>query len=388
MLPYELKVLDELVSINTDSVKKCGYEECASLISERMSEIGLKVEVFDPIEIAGDGKKRPNVIGTLDLDADKTLGLVTHYDVVPPGEGWKRDPFRLTIEGERAYGRGSADDKSAIAASIGALSCIGERGKYNVKLIASPDEEVGGRWGIGYVMNGLNLKLDCGVVVDAMPDMVGIGASGIVQGGVVVRGIQGHAGYPHRADNPIPKLAALMKEFEVFRALRERKLSKIDAPPGSPKKKLWGRFSFTMVGGGEKENVIPSNAWARFDMRILPDEPIAEAESELINFFGTVRGSLDIDAEMRITQEDGGFLTSPDHPFVESFLNATSSVFGSPLPVGASLGGDDGKFLASRGIPVVSYGAIAEDTHFHGTDEFVYIRDLMHLRDVLVQLIR
>lgn len=388
MLTYELKVLEQLVSINTDSIKKCGYEECASLISEKMREIGLKVEVFDPVGLTGDGKKRPNVVGTLDLGADSTLGLLTHYDVVPPGDGWKRDPFRLTIEGERAYGRGAADDKSAIAASLGALSCIGEKGKYNVKLIASPDEEVGGRWGIGYVINDLNLRLDCGVVVDAMPDMVCIGASGIVQGEVRVRGIQGHAGYPHRSENPIPKLASLIREFENFARFRERKLSKIDAPPGSPNKKLWGRFSFTIIGGGEKENIIPSNAWARFDMRILPDEPVEEAKSELIAFFDRTRESLGLNADLKIVLEDKGFLTPPEHPFVETFLNATASVFGSPLPLGASLGGDDGKFLASKGIPVVSYGAIAEDSHFHGTDEFVYIRDLMRLRDVLVQLIR
>ncbi|MEM2126261.1 MAG: M20/M25/M40 family metallo-hydrolase [Candidatus Methanosuratincola sp.] len=184
------------------------------------------------------------------------------------------------------------------------------------------------------------------------------------------------------------RLASLIREFENFARFRERKLSKIDAPPGSPNKKLWGRFSFTIIGGGEKENIIPSNAWARFDMRILPDEPVEEAKSELIAFFDRTRESLGLNADLKIVLEDKGFLTPPEHPFVETFLNATASVFGSPLPLGASLGGDDGKFLASKGIPVVSYGAIAEDSHFHGTDEFVYIRDLMRLRDVLVQLIR
>lgn len=387
MIPYELRLLEELVAINTDSLKKSGYEECAALISEKMKEVGLKVEIRDPIELVGDGKKRPNVIGTLDVGAEKTLALITHYDVVPPGEGWKRDPFRLTVEGDRAYGRGAADDKSAIAASLGALSKIRERAKYNVMLIASPDEEVGGRWGIGYVMNELGLRFDCGVVVDAMPDMICIGASGIIQGEIVVHGVQGHAGYPHRADNPIPKLAALIREFDEFARVREKKLSKIDAPPGSPKKKLWGRFSFTMVGGGEKENIIPSNAWARFDMRILPDEPVAEARSELLEFFESKRSLIGVDAKLRILLEDNGFLTPPDHPFVGEFRRATAGVFGAPLPLGASLGGDDGKFLASKGIPVVSYGAIAEDSHFHGTDEFVYIRDLMNLRDVLVKLI-
>lgn len=388
MTPFELKVLEELVSINTDSTKKCGYEQCASVIACRMREVGLKVEVHDPVGLVADGKRRPNVIGTLDVGAEETLGLITHYDVVPPGEGWRRDPFRLTVEGDRAYGRGAADDKSAIAACLGALSKAKEGARYNVKLIASPDEEVGGRWGIGYVLGEVGLRLDCGVVVDAMPDMICIGASGIIQGEIRVRGIQGHAGYPHRADNPIPKLATLIREFDEFIKLREDKLSKIDAPPGCPKGKVWGRFSFTMLGGGEKENIIPSNAWARFDMRILPDEPISVARSELVGYFEKKRELLGVNAELRVTHEDSGFLTPPETPFVERFRMATASVFGRPLPVGASLGGDDGKFLASRGIPVVSYGAIAEDSHFHGTDEFVYLRDLFNLRDVIAALVK
>ncbi|MDI9644453.1 MAG: M20/M25/M40 family metallo-hydrolase [Candidatus Verstraetearchaeota archaeon] len=388
MTSYELRVLEELVAINTDSTRKCGYEECASVIAGKMKEIGLKVDVYDPVDIVGDGKRRPNVVGTLDIGAEETLGLVTHYDVVPPGEGWHRDPFRLTVEGGRAYGRGAADDKSAIAACLGALSKTKESGKYNVKLIASPDEEVGGRWGIGYVLGEVALKLDCGVVVDAMPDMVCIGASGIIQGEIRVRGVQGHAGYPHRADNPIPKLAAIIKDFEAFIRQRESKLSKIDAPPGSPKNKVWGRFSFTMLGSGEKENVIPPKAWARFDMRVLPDEPIAEARSELAEYFRKKQEQLGIDAELKLLHEDTGFLTPPESPFVQRFRRATASVFGKPLPLGASLGGDDGKFLASRGIPVVSYGAIAEDTRFHGTDEFVYLKDLFNLRDVISELIK
>jgi len=88
-----------------------------------------------------------------------------------------------------------------------------------------------------------------------------------------------------------------------------------------------------------------------------------------------------------INEQDLGFITATSTPFVKAFSEATSSVFGSPLPLAASLGGDDGKFLSERGIPVVSYGAIADDTQFHGTDEFVYLKDIARLRDVLVKLI-
>lgn len=386
-LDYELSLLGELVQINTDTVKKTGYPQCASLISKRMEELGLQVEVVDPLEKVGDGLPRPSVIGTLDVGAEETMGLVTHYDVVPPGDNWQRDPFKFTVEGDRAYGRGSSDDKSAIAVCMGAVKTVGKDARYNVKIVASPEEEIGGNWGIGYVMGDYGLRLDWGVIVDAQPNMISIGASGIIQGETRVFGKQGHAGYPHNADNPIPKLVHLLTAFEEFARFRENKLSSIDAPPGSPKKKLWGRISFTMIGGGEKENVIPGEAWARFDMRLLPDENPSKAQSELQDFFDRTTERLDLKAQLTFTKFDDAYLTPPSSEIVKRFADATAAIFGTPLPLAASLGGDDGKFLFEKGIPVVSYGVIAEDSNFHGKDEFVRLSDLQNVRDALVHLI-
>jgi len=386
-IDYELSLLKELVAIDTDVTKKTGYSECASLLSNRMRELGLKVEIFDPVDKVGDGKPRPNVIGTLDVGAEETIGLVTHYDVVPLGDNWTKDPFKLTVEGDKAYGRGAADDKSAIATCLGAINLVRDTARFNIKLIASPEEEIGGEWGIGYIMGEVGLRFDFGVVVDSMPNMISIGASGVLQGEIRVFGKQGHAGYPHRADNPIPKLSRLITAFDEFAKMRERKLSIVDAPPDSPKKKVWGRISFTMMGGGAKENIIPGEAWTRFDMRLLPDEDPSPARSEMLAFFNKAREKLKIDAKLSFGNFSGGYLTSPSEPFVRCFADATASVFGTPLPIAASLGGDDGKFLADKNIPVISYGAIAEDSHFHGVDEFVYLKDLQNVRDVFVRLI-
>ena len=384
---YELSLLRELVSINTDVTKKLGYSECADIVASEIEKLGLKVEVFDPVDKVGDGFRRPNVIGTLDVGAEKTIGLASHYDVVPAGEGWTREPYRLTVEGDRAYGRGSSDDKSAIASSLGAVKLIGETAKYNVKLIVSPEEEIGGDWGIGYVMRDLGLKLDCGVVVDAMPNSVCIGASGIVWGEIRIQGKQGHAGYPHMADNPVPKLSQLIVAFEEFVRQRERKISALDAQPGSPKKKVWGRLSFTILGAGAKENIIPSTAWVKFDMRVLPEESPNEASQEMLVFFNKIKQRLGVNASIDFYKADPGFMTPTSLPFVKDVADATAAVYGTPLPLVASLGGDDGKFFAEKGIPVVSYGAIADDSNFHGSDEFVRLKDLQGLRDVLARII-
>lgn len=383
---YEISLLKELVEIDTDVMKKVGYSDCAALIKEKMKGLGLKVEVFDPN--LPDGVKRPSVVGTLDVGSEKTIGLVTHYDVVPPGEGWTKPPFKLTLCDGRAYGRGAADDKSAIAASLGAINLVRDDVRFNVKILASPEEEIGGEWGIGYLMQEVGLKFDFGIIVDSMPNIVSIGASGIVQGEVKVIGKQGHAGYPHKTINPVHELSKLINEFEKFIRMRENKLSLADAPPGSPKNKVWGRLSFTMLGGGIKENVIPSEAWARFDMRLLPEEDPEVAKKEMLEFFESAKGAIKGIAIISFKGTDRGYLTLPNNPFVQSFIESTKMVFGAPLPIAASLGGDDGRFLANKGIPVVSYGAIAEDTNFHGVDEYVHLKDLKNVRDVFVNFIK
>jgi succinyl-diaminopimelate desuccinylase len=385
-LDYELSVLKEIVSVDTDVTKKTGYSQCADLISKRMSDLGLKIDILDPAEKAGDGISRPSVIGTLDVGAKETIGLVTHYDVVPPGVNWKKDPFAFTVEDGRAYGRGTSDDKSSIAASLGAVKQVGRRAKFNVKIIASPEEEIGGTWGIGYVLSE-GVMFDSGVIVDSSPDMIGIGASGIVQGEIRVFGKQGHAGYPHNANNAVMRLVELISAFDAFAEQRGRKLSKANAPPGSPKEKVWGRISFTMIGGGEKENIIPGEAWTRFDMRLLPEEAPSAACAELEDFLNQKKNEMGLDAKLAYLKIDDPYLTDPSCPLVRRFSEASKAVFGSPLPAAASLGGDDGKFLFERGIPVISYGAIAEDSNFHGKDEFVRLDDLQRVRDVLASFI-
>ncbi|MQL46472.1 M20/M25/M40 family metallo-hydrolase, partial [Escherichia coli] len=70
-----------------------------------------------------------------------------HYDVVPPGRGWARDPFTPTVEGDRIYGRGATDMKGGIAATIAALKKIRDNNvgrNLTIEAVFVPDEESGG----------------------------------------------------------------------------------------------------------------------------------------------------------------------------------------------------------------------------------------------------
>jgi succinyl-diaminopimelate desuccinylase len=386
-LDYEINLLSRLVEINTESVPKRGYDKCASIIVEEAENNSLKAELVDGEKGAKDGLSRPNVIVTLDSGSDTTLLLESHFDVVPPGLGWKYPPFKLTVENGKAYGRGTADNKAGIAAIIGALRILSnENLDVNLKLVAGVDEEIGGRFGVDYVMSDFGLKGDAALIVDAGPESLFLGACGIIWGKVTVKGLQGHAGYPFKTKNAINEAMRLIDEFEDYRKLVEKKESILHAPSGSPRDFVWGRYSVTIIRAGEKENVIPGICEFSFDRRLLPEEPLEQAEKELMDFFQSALEKTGCEASLELVNRQQGYHTSKELAFVQTVSENIRKTMGRTLPYAAELGGNDGSFFAKNGIPVICYGTIRADTRYHGVDEFVYLQDMKNTRDLIVNL--
>jgi succinyl-diaminopimelate desuccinylase len=386
-LDYEINLLSRLVEINTESVPKRGYDKCASIIVEEAENNSLKAELVDGEKGAKDGLSRPNVIVTLDSGSDTTLLLESHFDVVPPGLGWKYPPFKLTVENGKAYGRGTADNKAGIAAIIGALRILSnENLDVNLKLVAGVDEEIGGRFGVDYVMSDFGLKGDAALIVDAGPESLFLGACGIIWGKVTVKGLQGHAGYPFKTKNAINEAMRLIDEFEEYRKLVEKKESILHAPSGSPRDFVWGRYSVTIIRAGEKENVIPGICEFSFDRRLLPEEPLEQAEKELMDFFQSALEKTGCEASLELVNRQQGYHTSKELAFVQTVSENIRKTMGRTLPYAAELGGNDGSFFAKNGIPVICYGTIRADTRYHGVDEFVYLQDMKNTRDLIVNL--
>jgi succinyl-diaminopimelate desuccinylase len=386
-LEYELEFLRKLVEIDTESVSKKGYEKCASLIIKESKQASLDVEIIDGEKGAKDGLPRPNIIVGIDVGSSVTLLLESHYDIVPPGPGWTYPPFQLKIENGKAYGRGTADNKASIAAAIGALRQLKkERLDFNLKLIAGVDEEIGGRYGLDYVLSDHGLKGDAALILDAGPERLFLGASGIMWGKITVLGKQGHAGYPFRAKNAIDEAERLLAALESYKEVVEKKESVLHAPPGVPRQFVWGRYTVTMINAGEKENVIPGSCEVRFDRRLLPEEPVELAEKELNGFFQKAVNETGCNATLEVTLKVPGYHTSKDHVFVTTVSKGIKKTIGQELPFAGELGGNDGTFFAKNGIPVVSFGPIRDDTNYHGVNEFVYLEDMRNTRDLILNL--
>ena len=150
------------------------------------------------------------------------FGFAGHLDVVPPGEGWSTDPFQTVIENGVLTGRGAADMKSAIAAFVAAVSRVDQR-SGTTSLLITGDEEGYATYGTPRIIDWLkerSIRPDMILIgeptsVERLGDTVKIGRRGSVNMWIDVPGTQGHVAYPHRADNPIPKLAKVLSALDA-----------------------------------------------------------------------------------------------------------------------------------------------------------------------------
>jgi succinyl-diaminopimelate desuccinylase len=386
-LDYEISILSKIVEVDTESVSKKGYEKCAAIIVNEARRNGFDAEIIDGEKGAHDGLSRPNVIVTLDAGSDVTLLLESHFDIVPPGPNWTYPPFKLTVKDDKAYGRGTSDNKAAIAAALGAMKQLRkEKLDINVKLLAGVDEEIGGEFGADYVMSTYGLKGDAALILDSSSDRLYLGASGVMWGKITIEGKQGHAGSPFRATNAIDEAIKLLAALEPYKKAVEKKESILEAPPDAPRRHVWGRFTPTMIKAGEKENVIPGTCEIRFDRRLLPEESVKDAEKELNTYFKEALDKTGCRASLELTNKQAGYHTPKELTFVQTVAKSITKTIGRSLPFAGELGGNDGGFFAKHGIPVVCYGPIRADTRYHGIDEFVYLEDIRYARDLVVNL--
>ncbi len=385
--------LMELVRVDTSAIDRRNYWKAVELIEREAESIGMDTHIQRFSDSKGD---LPNLIAWKDLGADKSILLLSHYDVVPARGPWVLegdafDPFDPRRIGGRIYGRGAADDKSAIALSLSACGRL-RRGeaKYNPILAVVGDEEVGGTGVVALAEEGLSevgMRPDAVVVIDAAPDFVGVGASGVIHGELVIKGRGGHAGRPFASINPVHLALKLADELLTgFSQLHASRLSVIPSPDGSPVPKLWGRFSITRMEAGTQYNVIPSEAKLGFDIRFIPEESKEEVIARFRAAVSAAACKLGADVEVSIEETlNPGWMTDPNDDFVREVLDSYERHFGSRRVAG-SLGGNDGFVFARKGIPTVSLGTIELDSNAHGDLENVRESVVVAMRDTLVDL--
>ena len=304
------------------------------------------------------------------------FGFAGHLDVVPPGDGWSSDPFDARIEDGVLVGRGANDMKSAVAAFVAALSRV-DQSSGTTSLLITGDEEGYSTYGTPRIIDWLNeqqIRPDMILIgeptsVDRLGDTVKIGRRGSVNMWIDVPGTQGHVAYPHRADNPIPKVAKVVAALEA--------LHLDDGTEAFPPSNL----EFTAVSTPtQASNVIPASATAQLNIRfnnlqrgadlVKRVEEIAERQAP----GSTVRA--------RISGE--AFLTPPG-PLYDVVVAAIEEETGITPELSTSGGTSDGRFLIQL-CPVVDFGL--PNATMHKLDESAAVEDIERLANIYERVLR
>ena len=304
------------------------------------------------------------------------LMFAGHTDVVPPGDAahWRFPPFSAEIADGQVWGRGAVDMKGGLAASIAAaIAHVRTHGapKGSIAFLIAGDEE-------GPAVNGTVKLLDWAKArgqtfdhcilgeptnPDALGDMIKIGRRGSLTGRLTIHGKQGHVGYPHLADNPVPRMV---------RVLSALKATPLDA--GTAHFDASNLEVTTVDVGNPATNVIPGAARATFNIRFndlwTPDTLAAEIAARIRAAEPDARLDLAFDPTNSVA-----FLTSPG-PFVNLVADAVEAETGRRPALSTTGGTSDARFIQAHG-PVVEFGLVGQT--MHAVDERASVADLEQL---------
>lgn len=191
----------------------------------------------------------------------RTLAFISHLDVVPPGQGWTRDPFVPTIEGDLLYGRGSGDAKASVATMLlAALDFAERRGDAagTLVVVLGLGEETK-HTSMGRAVATLP-PISATVVGEPTNLAIAIAQRGLMMVDLVARGDQRHAGYASQGGfvNAITELAKDLVKLPALLAERDHPILGLTT------------VTATMLEAGVSRNVTPPVAKAVLDIRSTP----------------------------------------------------------------------------------------------------------------------
>jgi acetylornithine deacetylase/succinyl-diaminopimelate desuccinylase-like protein len=311
--------LVDLLKINTTNPPG-NEQEAAKYIAGILTKEGIPSEMLDvaPGRSALVARLRSSAVA----DPSKALLLVAHMDVVGVDRGkWTVDPFGGVIKDGYLYGRGSIDDKSMVATNLAAFIAL-KRGNVrlnrDVIFLATADEEQFGEASLKIVIAKYWDKLAAGFAINEGGEVIlkngkvqytgiQVGEKVSVNVSVTAKGKGGHASTPTK-DNPVVHLAAAVEKigdytapvrltsivrryFEGLAAIEDDETGKwmrvLDAPDRgehaqrvisdmNPKwnSMLRDTIAPTILQAGVRANVIPSEARAVLNVRLLPGDTI------------------------------------------------------------------------------------------------------------------
>ena len=383
----EVRFLKELVRIPTDTPPGDNAPH-AERTAELLMGFGLDVEKYavPASEVQAVGMQSvTNLVVRRKYGTGKTVLLNAHGDVVPPGEGWTKDPYGGEIENGQLYGRASAVSKSDFASytfAVRALEAVARPGAGSVELLFTYDEEFGGEVGPAWLLKHGIIKPDL-MIAAGFSYQVITAHNGCLQLEVTVHGKMAHAAIPDSGVDALQAtvkiLTALYAQNTLYKSIQSR-VEGITHP----------YLNVGMIEGGTNTNVVPGRVRFKLDRRMIPEENPAEVEALLRIIIAEVaaeQAGVSVDVK-RILLANAMRALPGNKPLVDAIQKHGEQVFGEKIPAMGTPLYTDVRLFCEAGIPGVIYGAgprTVLESHAKRADERLDLQDLRRATKVIAR---
>ncbi|KAA1185765.1 succinyl-diaminopimelate desuccinylase [Rhizobium tropici] len=354
-------------------------------LADMLLPLGFKVERMTASEPGTPDIE--NLYARLGTDGPHLM-FAGHTDVVPVGDAtsWSHPPFAAEIADGELFGRGAVDMKGGIACFVAAVARhIEKNGKPagSISFLITGDEE-------GPAING-TVKLlqwaaergetwDASLVgeptnPDRLGDMIKIGRRGSISGFITVHGVQGHAAYPHLADNPVRSIIKLAEAL-------------LDPPFDAGTDSFQpSNLEVTSIDVGNiATNVIPAKATAAFNIRFNDTWTADTLKAEIIARLDAAATGETLRPGRTPAKYDITWSERPSHVFltrnnalIASLSAAVENITGQRPTLSTTGGTSDARYIKDY-CPVVEFGLVGQTMHM--VDERVALSDLETLTEI------
>ncbi len=346
----------------------------------------LKAMKFDEIKVleakdpASPTGVRPNIVAKYyGQNRNKTLWVMAHMDVVPPGDlaMWKTDPFKAVVKGDKIYGRGSEDNQQGLVSGLLAVKAMmdcGVRPPVNYALLLNADEEVGSDYGIVTVLKKYGKifgKEDSFIVPDSgnsKGDVIEIAEKNMLWLKITVLGKQTHASTPQNGNNAFVAgsylVVALRDLYKKF-----NKKNRLFDVPGSVFEATKHEANVPNV------NTIPGKEVFYLDCRILPCYTNKQVQDEVVKIAKTIEKKFKVKVLVETIINDSSKPTDKNAPIVKLVAQHVKAVYHNQPKVQGVGGGTVAAYLRNAGFPAVVYSKL--DETMHQPNEYSSIKNTM-----------
>ncbi len=427
-----VSLLRDLIRVDTTNPPGDEYE-AAILLQRYFNSFNIESRMVES------DPKRVSIISDLKGEDTKLkpLILLSHLDVVPANpKEWSVPPFSGEVKNGYVWGRGAIDCKGLAVCEAVAMSLVKRLRipiRRTIRYISVADEEMGGEKGAKFVVENENIE-GFGVINEGGTGAIlngkkiylpCFGEKGPLWLKIVAKGKSGHASMPHKENPNLILLSALSKISETnfgreftknfikaidVHVVRNSKMGTILSPllsiaeKSKAVRKILGEIlylllqskpklqamvsntlSITMIKSGYKENVIPEEAEAVIDIRLLPGYSYFDVIEKMKAIVNDPRISFEILTMHQFSE------SSPEEEFFLNIRYAVQSVYNYPFFPILATGFTDSRFFRSRNIP--SYGLLPfflteeEVATMHGIDERISIENLIEGVKLMLSII-